>query len=61
MANTNTSAYPYVSRLHMAPDVYQNFMLTLFRDKEFVDNHLDDLLILTNRSFKYHILNLEMV
>jgi hypothetical protein len=38
-------------------------MSKLVQDIEYVKtiNYLDDLLILTNRSFKYHLLKLEMV
>jgi hypothetical protein len=43
--------------------VFQNFMSKLFQDMENVKSiiYLDDLLILTNSSFKDHLLNLEMV
>jgi hypothetical protein len=43
------------------PDVFQNVMSKLFQDMEFVKTFLDNLSILTNRSFKYHLLNLDMV
>jgi hypothetical protein len=57
--NTNTNAYPWVSRL--PPDVFQNFMSTLVQDMEYVKTYLDDLSIITNTRFKYHLLKLEMV
>jgi hypothetical protein len=43
------------------PDVFQNFMSKLVQDMEYVKTYLDDLLILTNNSFKDHLLKLEMV
>jgi hypothetical protein len=43
------------------PDVFQNVMSKLVQDMEYVSTYLDDLLILTNSSFKDHILKLEMV
>jgi hypothetical protein len=43
------------------PDVFQDVMSTLVQDMEYVKTYLDDLLILTNNSFKYHPLKLEMV
>jgi hypothetical protein len=59
MENTNTNAYPWVSR---SPQIFfQNFMSTLVQDMEYVKTYLDDLLILTNSSFKDHLLKLEMV
>jgi hypothetical protein len=45
----------------IAPDVFQNIMSKLVQDMEYVNTYLDDLLILTNRSFKDHLLKLEMV
>jgi hypothetical protein len=42
-------------------DVFQNVRYTLVQDMEYVKDYLDDLLIRTNRSFKDHILKLEMV
>jgi hypothetical protein len=46
----------------LAPDV-QNIMSKLVQDMEYVKTktYLDDLLILTNSSFKDHLLKLEMV
>jgi hypothetical protein len=43
------------------PDIFQNVMSKLVQDMEYVKNYLDDLLILTNNSFKQHLLKLEMV
>jgi hypothetical protein len=43
------------------PDVFQNVMSKLVQDMEYVKTYLDDLLILTNNSFKDHLLKLEMV
>jgi hypothetical protein len=42
-------------------DVFQNVMSKLVQDMEYVKTYLDDLLILTNNSFKDHLLKLEMV
>jgi hypothetical protein len=42
------------------PDVFQNVMSKLVQDMEYVKTYLDDLLKLTNRSFKDHLLKLEM-
>jgi hypothetical protein len=39
----------------------QNVMSKLVQDMEYVKTYLDDLLILTNSSFKHHLLKLEMV
>jgi dihydroorotate dehydrogenase len=47
--------------IKIAPDVFQNVMLKLVQGMEYVKTYLDDLLILTNNSFKYHLLKLEMV
>jgi hypothetical protein len=41
-------------------DVFQNVMSKLVQDMEYVKTYLDDLLILTNSSFKDHLLKLEM-
>jgi hypothetical protein len=43
------------------PDVFQNVMSKLVQDMEYVKTYLYDLLILTNISFKDHLLKLEMV
>jgi hypothetical protein len=40
---------------------FQNVMSKLVQDMEYVKTYLDDLLILTNNSFKDHLLKLEMV
>jgi hypothetical protein len=45
----------------LIPDVFQNVMSKLVQDMEYVKTYLDDLLILTNSSFKDHLLMLEMV
>jgi hypothetical protein len=45
----------------LVPDVFQNVMSNLVQDMEYVKTYLDDLLILTNSSFKEHLLKLEMV
>jgi hypothetical protein len=46
--------------IKIAPDVFQNFIFKLVQDMEYVKTYLDDLLILTNSSFKDHLLKLEM-
>jgi hypothetical protein len=43
------------------PDVFQNVMSKFVQDMEYVKTYLDDLLILTNSSFKDHLLKLQMV
>jgi hypothetical protein len=45
----------------LVPDVFQNVMSKLVQDMEYVKTYLDDLLILTNSSFKDHLLKLEIV
>jgi dihydroorotate dehydrogenase len=47
--------------IEIAPDVFQNIMSKLVQDMEYVKAYLDDLLILTNSSFKDHLLKLQMV
>jgi hypothetical protein len=47
--------------IKIAPDVFQNVMAKLVQDMEFVQTYPNDLLILTNSSFKDHLLELEMV
>jgi dihydroorotate dehydrogenase len=47
--------------IKIAPDVFQNVMSKLVQDMEYVKTYLDDLLILSNSSFKDHLLKLEMV
>jgi hypothetical protein len=54
---TLTHGYQYCQD----PDVFQNVMSKLVQDMEYVKTYLDDSLILTNRSNKYHLLKLEMV
>jgi hypothetical protein len=39
----------------LVPDVFQNVMSELVQDMEYVKTYLDDLLILTNSSFKDHL------
>jgi hypothetical protein len=43
------------------PRCFQNVISKLVQDKEYVKTYLDDLLILSNSSFKDHLLKLEMV
>jgi hypothetical protein len=43
------------------PDVFENAVSKLVQDTEYVKIYLDNLLILTNSSFKDHLLKLEMV
>jgi hypothetical protein len=45
----------------LVPDDFQNVMSKLVQEIEYVKTYLDDLLILTNNSFKDHLLKLEMV
>jgi dihydroorotate dehydrogenase len=45
--------------IKIAPDVFQNVISKLVQDMEYVKTYLDDLLILTNISFKDHLLKLE--
>jgi hypothetical protein len=47
--------------IKIAPDVFQNVMSKIVQDMEYIKTYLDDLLILTNSSFKDHLLKLEMV
>jgi hypothetical protein len=42
----------------LVPDVFQNVMSKLVQGMEYVKTYLDDLLILTNSSFKDHLLKL---
>jgi hypothetical protein len=58
--NTNTNAYPWVSR-SPGSFCFSKVMSKLVQDMEYVKTYLDDLLILTNNSFKDHLLKLEMV
>jgi hypothetical protein len=43
------------------PRCFSNIMSKLVQDMEYVKTYLDDLLLLTNSSFKDHLLKLEMV
>jgi hypothetical protein len=45
----------------LVPDVFQNVMSKHVQDMEYVKTYLDDLLILTNSSFKDHLLKVDMV
>jgi hypothetical protein len=47
----------------LVPDVFQNVMSKLVQDMEYFETkkYFDDLLILTNSSFKDHLLKLQMV
>jgi dihydroorotate dehydrogenase len=47
--------------IKLAPDVFQKVMSKLIQHMEYIKTYLDDLLILTNSSFKDHILSLEMI
>jgi hypothetical protein len=47
--------------IKIAQAVFQYVMSKLVQDMEYVETYLDDLLILTNNIFKYHLLKLEMV
>jgi hypothetical protein len=44
----------------LVPDVFQNVLSELVQDMEYVKTYFDDLLMLTNNSFKDHLLKLEM-
>jgi hypothetical protein len=46
---------------YLVLDIFQNVMSKLVQDMEYVKTYLDDLLILTNNSFKDHLIKLEMV
>jgi hypothetical protein len=48
-------------RIKIALDIFQNGMTKLTQDMKNVKAYLDDLLILTNKSFNYHLTKLEMV
>jgi hypothetical protein len=47
--------------IKIAPDIFQNVMSKLTQDMEYVKAYLDDLLILTDKSFNDHLTKLEMV
>jgi hypothetical protein len=55
-----TLTHRYQDCLYL-PDAFQNVISKLVQDMEYVKTYLDDLLILTNNSFKDHLLKLEMV
>jgi hypothetical protein len=61
MEKIQIQAHTYRYQDCLDPDVFQNVMSKLVQDMEYVKTYLDDLLILTNNSFKYHLLKLEMV
>jgi hypothetical protein len=42
--------------IKIATDIFQNFMFKLVQDMEYVKTYLNDSLILTNSSFKDHLL-----
>jgi ABC-type transporter lipoprotein component MlaA len=44
----------------LVPDVFQNVLSELVQNMEYVKTYFDDLLMLTNNSFKDHLLKLEM-
>jgi hypothetical protein len=52
---------PMGIKICLDSDVFQNVMSKLVQGMEYVKTYLDDLLISTNSSFKYHLLKLEMV
>jgi hypothetical protein len=59
--NTNTNAYsPPDYQDCLYHEVFQNVMSKLVQDMESVKTYLDDLLILTNISFKDHLIKLDM-
>jgi hypothetical protein len=45
----------------LVPDAFQNVMSKLIQGMEYIKSHPYDLLILTNRRFKDHLLKLEIV
>jgi hypothetical protein len=45
----------------LVSDIIQNVMSNFVRGTEYVETYLDDLLIITNSSFKEHLFNIEMV
>ena len=47
--------------IKIAPDVFQNVMSKLTQDMECVKTYLDDFLISTNKTFKDHLFELELV
>jgi hypothetical protein len=61
MLKSYTKLYPHGYQDCLVPDVFQNVISKLAQDMEYVKTYLDDLLILTNSSFKEYLLKLEMV
>ena len=57
--NISINVYPWESRLPLT--FFKNVMTKLTKDMEYVKAYLDDLLILTNKSFNDHLTKLEMV
>jgi hypothetical protein len=47
--------------IKIAPDVFQNVMTKLTQGMDYIKTYLDDLLILTNKTFNNHLTKLEMV
>jgi hypothetical protein len=47
--------------IRIDPDFFLTYMLKLTQDIEYVKTYLDDLLILTNKSFRDHLTKLDMV
>jgi hypothetical protein len=47
--------------IKIVPDAFQNVMSKFVQDIEYVKTYVDNLLILTNNSFKDHLIKLEMV
>jgi hypothetical protein len=46
---------PMGIKIALVPDAFQNFMSNLVQDMEYVKTYLNDLLILTNSSFKVYL------
>ena len=57
--NTSISALPIGIKIALM--FFQNVMSKLTQDMEYVKTYLDDLLILTNKTFKDHLRKLELV
>jgi hypothetical protein len=60
MANMGVSCFKHVISVWVH-HVFQNVMSKLVQDMEYVKTYLDDLFILTNRSFIAHLLMLQKV
>jgi hypothetical protein len=60
---TQIQMHTYGCQDCLVPKVFQNVMSKLIQDMEYFkpNIYLDDLLILTNSRFKYHLLKLETV